>query len=51
MTENIHQIAETGVDILVVILLAMVALLVLIYIGYFIFETIFLLFAGVRKRP
>jgi hypothetical protein len=51
MRETIHQIATTGIDIFVLILLAIGIIFVLVYVGYFVFETMFLLFGGGRKKP
>lgn len=49
MRETIHQIATTGIDIFVLILLAMAGLWVLIYVGWFIYQFLFMLIGESRK--
>jgi hypothetical protein len=49
MRETIHNAATLGMDFFVVTLLAIAALYITIYLGYFLFRLLIELFGEVRK--
>jgi len=50
MTETIHQIAKAGIDIFVIILLGMASLFILLYVGWFLFQFLFMLFKEFKRK-